>query len=144
MVSVMKTSFFDKAKRIISLVIILLLSAVCYGSIDLSCDVFSPGGSIRGSRSTAISQSLIVSTPPAVHEINSRSIGNEQNHKKANSASHTFGRTAKKILQFLDGFWVHDSSYNFRNYFIRICIACYAYLFLLTHVSFIHLKDGSK
>ena len=139
----MRLSFTDTVKRKITLVIILLLMLVFCGSIDLSCDVFSPGASIRGN-STAISSSLITSTPLSVREDNDRNFGSGQDLEKASVSSDFSAGLARKLLKLFGSFRIHEASTHFRDYSNSVCITCYAYLFLLTHICFIHLKDGSK
>lgn len=140
----MKLGFTETAKRNISLVIILLISAVHCGSIDLSYDYFSSGGSIRGSSNTTISRSLIASTPVGLRENDSRSSGSGQNFEKASVSSDIFSKLARKLLQLFGSAQFSESVTFLRNYSLSKCIACCAYLFLLTHIRFIHLKDGSK
>ena len=140
----MKCGFTDTAKRNISLIIVLVLAVVYCGSIDLSCCSFNSGGSINGSKTIDISRSLLASVPAAVREDNGRSSGHDQNIEKVNIASDIFARIARKLAK-ANGCSSFSESVNYLRYYISsLCICNYAYLFLLTNIRFIHLKDGSK
>lgn len=143
-VVIMQLNFAKSTKRIISLVLMLLLTIVYCGSIDLSCDALSSGGGIKGSGNISVVHSLIAPSASAVHEDNTRGTDRGQNVKGTYVSSDIISRLAQKICKYTGNGMLSESAVLFRRYSLSICISIYAYLFLLTNVSFIHRKDGSK
>lgn len=121
----MKFSFADIVKKKLSLLIIILLASICCSSFGMTFDAFGPTGSIMGSRNYTASHSLIVCTP-------------------AISNKDSGGSIARKSLQITGESILPETVFHFKIYFLSICISTFAYLFLLTHVIYIHLQDGSK
>ena len=140
----MMLKFSGIIKRIISLIMIALLAVVFCGSIDLTCDSFSSGAGIKGSSSISVSHSLIAFPSAAVREGSNGVKGNDQTLEKESTVFCIFSRIAKKLLYILSCDFSQGSNNFLKHYFISICIAGCTCLFLLTHVRFIHLKDGSK
>lgn len=131
-----------RAQRNIAIVTVIILAAVCCASFDLSFDTLSSGGSIKGSSPVSIPHSLIANTPSSVHENNGDNNG--QSLGRADPASNIFIRIIRKILVSIGGLISTGSRALISHYFLAMCAASCAYLFLLTNVRFIHLKDGSK
>ena len=138
----MRRSFTDNAKKIISLFIILLLTAVFCGSFEVSCNSLIAGGDIS-TGSGAISRLSIACS----HIDLGRNAGGSREQEEFEETSSVFdiyGKTARKSLQSSGSGSLSESILSFKSYFVSICIISCAYLFLLTLVRFIHLKDGSK
>ena len=140
----MRLSSADKARKFISLVVILLLSAVYYGSFDVALDEHVSGGSIRGCSGISIPHSLLAVGPAAVREDNENSSGQGQSIDKTAPSADIFSRIVRKLLQILSGTYPSESVIHFRLYFLSLCIAGCAYLYFLALIRCIHLKDGSK
>ena len=85
-------------KRNISLIMIILLTVVFCGSIDLTCDSFSSGGGIKGSSGISVSHSLIAFPSATVREGNNGGNGNDQNLEEEIVTYNIFCRIAKKLL----------------------------------------------
>ena len=132
------------AKRYISLTMIILLTVVFCGSIDLTCDSFSSGGGIKGSSGISVSRSLIAFPSATVREGNNGGNGNEQNLEEEIVTYNIFYRIAKKLLALFGCDLSRGLLTHLKHFYISICIAGCTCLFLLTQVRFIHLKDGSK
>ena len=134
----------EAAKRNISLIMIILLTVVFCGSIDLTCDPFSSGGRIKGGSGISVSRSLIAFPSASVNESNNGSNGNDQNFKEEITTYNIFCRIAKKLLALYGCDPAQGLLTLLKHYYISICIAGCTCLFLLAQVRFIHLKDGSK
>lgn len=143
-ITAMQLNFTKCTKRIISLLLMLLLTIVYCESVDLSCDALNSGGGINSSGNMSVVHSLIAPPASAVHEDNSRGSDREQNVKGTNVSSDIISRLAQKICKYTGNGMLSEAAVLFRRYSLSICISIYAYLFLLTNVSFIHRKDGSK
>lgn len=140
----MMFKFSGIAKRNISLIIIILLTAVFYGSIDLSYDSLSYGGGIKGRSGVSASHSLIAFPSMTVRGNYNGSNGNDQNLEKGSGIYNILSGLAKKLLTIIVLGLTQGTLSLLKHYYILICIAGCTCLFLLTHVRFIHLKDGSK
>jgi len=140
----MMFSFSGTVKRNISLIMIILLAVVFCGSIDLTCDSLSCGGGIKGSSGISVSHSLVAFPSAAVREGNNGVNGNDQNLEKESVIADIFCRFAKKLLAILGCSLAQGSLTFLKHFYICICIAGCTCIFLLIHVRFIHLKDGSK
>ena len=136
--------FSGKIKNKIALLTIILLTVVFCGSIDLSCDSFSSVGSIKGSSGISVAHSLISFPAAAVSGNNNGDTGNTQNLEKSGVAADIFCRIARKLFAILGSGCPQISLTLLKHFYISICIAGCTCLVLLTHVRFIHLKDGSK
>jgi len=132
------------ARRYISLLLIIFLTVVFCGSIDLTCDSFTSGGGIKGSSVISVSHSLIAFPSANVREGNDGGNGNNQNLEEELITYNTFCRIAKKLLALFGCDLTLGQLTLLKHFFISICIAGWTCLFLLTQVRFIHLKDGSK
>ena len=140
----MITGFLGTAKRNISILMIILLTVVFCGSIDLTCDYFSTGGGIQGSRGISISHSLTAFPSPAVREDNGEGNGNSQLLGQGGLASGFLYRIVKRLLYVLDCGLSRDPLTLIRQFYASICTYGCTCLLLLINVRFIHLKDGSK
>lgn len=123
---------------------IILLTAACCGRIDLSCESFNSGSGIKGNSDISVSHSLVAFPSAAVSKDNSGNRGNDQNLKEENVISDILCRIVKKLLTLFDCGLFKDPLTFLKHFYISICIAGCTCLFLLTHIRFIHLKDGSK
>lgn len=132
------------AKRIITMIMIILLTVVFCGSNDLTCDPLSAGGGIKGSGGISVSRSLITFPSAAVREDNNEGNGKDQNLEEKIVLSSSFCRIAKKLLALFGCDPAKGFLILIKRFYISICIAGCTCLFLLTQVRFIHLKDGSK
>ena len=140
----MKLSFSITAKRNISLIVVILLTIVCCGSIASSITTVHSEGSISVCNRVAVSHSLLACAPTAARENSSGSSGDEQNLEKTVPSSDILSRIVRKLLVFLGCSYSSESIAQLRLNFLSICISAYAYHVLLTFVRFIHLIDGSK
>lgn len=140
----MMLSFSTRAKRNISLILIILFTVVFCESIDLACDSFSSGGGIKSSSCISVSHSLLAFPSGAVREDNGSSNGNDRAIGEGSTANGFFYRIARKLLAIIGGEPTLGSLASFKIFFISICISGGACLFLPNHIRFIHLKDGSK
>ena len=68
----------------------------------------------------------------------------EQNLEETNASSDILSSIARKFMQISGENLIPDTVFHFKIYFLSICISTFAYLFLLTHIRYIHLQDGSK
>ena len=132
------------AKRYISLIMIILFTVVFCGSIDLTCDYFSSGGGIKGSSGIAVSRSLLAFPSAAVREDNNESSGKDQDLGEEIVTYDIFCRTGKKLPSLSDCDLTQGLLTLLKHFYISVCIAGCASLFLSAQVRFIHLKDGSK
>lgn len=139
----MMIKFSGTAKRNISLIIVILLTVVFCGSIDLTCDAFRSGG-IKARSDVSASHSLIAFPSAAVRGGNAGSNENDQSLEKESLASNVFFRIAKKFLSILECHLTQGSLSLLKHFYKSICIAGCTCIFLLTHIRFIHLKDGRK
>ena len=140
----MNLSIYKTAKRNITLAIILLLTASYCGCFDVSFYAFNEGGSISASSCAAISHSLLTCSPSDVRRDAGADTEHEQSYERSNVVSEMFRRIVRKLRQIPGGSVLSESVLHFKYYFIYICTLSCALLFLLTHIRFIHLKDGSK
>ena len=138
----MKLSCTEVVRKRIALVFILLLAAVCCSSFNISSDTFGTGGSISGCKNAAITHSQILCTPQTVGKDCGSEV--EQSMAKTAAASDLMSRAARKLLQFREVLLLSGSGVSCRIFTRSICILAFAYRILLTHIRFIHLKDGSK
>lgn len=140
----MISNLSGRAKRNISLAMVIFLTVVFCGSIDLNCDSFSSGGVIRGSSSLAAAHSFEAFPSTAVREDNRGGSGNDQSLGKEIAITDILCRLARKLLEILGCGTAPDSLAVLRHFYISICISGCTCLCLLTNIRFIHLKDGSK
>jgi len=131
-------------KKRITLVMVVLLTAVFCGSIDLSCNYFEPAGVLKGNTSISVAHSLQAFPASAAGEESNRNGGDPQNIEKGYAASDLFCRIVRKTLVILVCGRIPTSFTYLKNFCLSICISGCAFLFLLTHIRFIHLKDGCK
>lgn len=143
-IAVMMLKFSGIAKRNISLIMILLLTVVFCGSIDLTCDSFNSGGGIKGNSDISVSHSLIAFPSAAVRGGNNGGNGNDQNLEGESVISNISFRIVKKLLALFGFDPTQGLLTILKHFYISICIAGFACLIILTQVRFIHLKDGSK
>ena len=140
----MNFSFKKNRIRNISLLLIALLTAVYCGSIDLSCDAFGAGGSIKGNGYVSITRSFIASVPSSVREDNGRNGESEQTVEKASASSDILSSIIRRLIKAAGFSSFSESVSHTGCYILSICISVFAYLSLLTGIRFIHLKDSSK
>ena len=116
------------AKRYISLTMIILLTVVFCGSIDLTCDSFSSGGGIKGSSGISVSRSLIAFPSATVREGNNGGNGNEQNLEEEIVTYNIFYRIAKKLLALFGCDLSRGLLTHLKHFYISICIAGILYV----------------
>ena len=138
------SSLSGRAKRNISLAMVILLTVVFCGSIDLNCDSFSSGGAIRGSSSLAAAHSFEAFPSTDVRDDSKGSSGNDQSLGRETAISDILYRIARKLLAIIGCGTGQDSLAALEHFYISICISGCTCLYLLTNIRFIHLKDGSK
>lgn len=131
-------------KKRITLVMVVLLTAVFCGSADLSCDYFEPAGVLKGITSVSVAHSLEAFPASAAGEESNRNGVDPQNIEKGYAATDLFCRVIRKILVTPGCGRISTSFTYLKHSCLSICISGCAFLFLLTHIRFIHLKDGSK
>ena len=138
----MRLSYTEVIKKNIALLFILMIVAVFCSGFKISSDALGTGGTITGCRNTSISRSMIVCTPQTAGE--DTGTEHQNNLEKSDAASDILSRIVRKLLQFQEGILLSNATISYRIFLTSICIVSCAHLFLLTHIRFIHLKDGSK
>lgn len=131
-------------KKRITFVMVVFLTAVFCGSTDLSCDYFEPAGVLKGNTSVSVAHSLQAFPASTAGEESDRNGGDPQNIEKGYAASDLFCRIVRKILMILVCGRIPASFTYLKSFCLSICITGCAFLFLFTHIRFIHLKDGCK
>ncbi len=131
-------------KKRIAFVMAVLLTAVFCGSTDLSCDYFEPAGVLKGDSSVSIAHSLEAFPASSACEESNRDSSDPHNLEKRYVTSDMFLRIIRKFLVILGCGRIPTSFTYLKHSCLSICISGCAFLFLLTHIRFIHLKDGCK
>lgn len=140
----MMLNIVERTKRHIAIIATIILAAACCAGFVCSSDAFSSGGSIKGHTSLSIAGSLIANMPSAVREDSGDTDSRGQNINKADTGAGLFSRLARRLQTICGGSAPAGSRAHFSHYFLTLYMACCAQLFLLTHIRYIHLKDGSK
>lgn len=131
-------------KKRITLVMAALITAIFCGSIDLSCDYFEPAGVLKENTSVSFSHSLETFPASVACEESNRNIGDPQNLEKGYVTSDVFCRIIRKILGNHGCVRITTLFTYLKHFCLSICISGCTFLFLITHIRFIHLKDGCK
>ena len=131
-------------KNTITLIMSVLLTAVFCGSVGLSCEYFEPAGVLKGNANVSISHFLEAFPTSAASEEPNRDSGDPQNLGKRYVPSDMFCRIIRKILVIFDGGRIPPKFTDLKHFCLPIFISGCVFLFLLTHIRFIHLKDGCK
>ena len=133
-----------RVKKNISIIAIFILAVVCCACFDMSFDSFDSGEDIKGSSFFSISYSLVAFAPSDVSKTNIEADNQGQSIDQIDPSTVIYSRIIRKLLAVTGGLTPAGSPSHFKCYFLSLCAAGWAYLFLLTHISFFHLKDGSK
>lgn len=133
-----------KPVRSIAIFLIIFIAALCGEGFNVSADELSPGGSISGKTTVAVSHSLISFVHTGIREDSSENAYRGQPLGRVSVSGDALGSMARRLLAYDGEHIPFGSRIHFRLYYLFICISGCVYLFSPALVRFIHLKDGSK
>ena len=139
----MMTGHFDRIKNL-SILLIIVLAAVCCAAFDVSAGPFSPAGSITGTNVMPVSHSMISLVHTGIRDDNGGVSSRGHSLERAAAASELPGRVMRKLLTAAGAYIPFGSLNLFRSYILLICTSVCIFLFCTVFIRFIHLKDGSK